>query len=160
MRKPLFCALLLFLFTGCVTVPAGRYSSLPTSRTFHTGFDRVWGVLVSEISAFAEIETIDKADGLIKTGPLKVSSGLMSEIVLKEYAHRPQNILGSWDAGRAVLSIFAKSQNSSTMVQITAHFMGFESNVARSWVEWPTKGVLENFLLDRIAKDLGAPTAL
>ena len=81
-------------------------------------------------------------------------TGLMSEMVLKEYAHRPPNILGTWDAGRALLSFFANSQASSTTVRITAHFSGFENNVTHSWMEWPTKGVLENVLLDRIAKRL------
>ena len=150
MKKILLSAVTLFLFTGCVTVPQGGYTSLPTSRTFHAGFDRVWGVLVSEISSFAVIKT----SGLITTGPLNVGTGLMSEMVLKEYAHRPPNILGTWDAGRALLSFFANSQGSSTMVRITAHFSGFENNVTHSWMEWPTKGVLENVLLDRIAKDL------
>jgi len=155
MKKILFSAVTLFLITGCVTVPERSYSSLPTSRTFHAGFDRVWGVLVSEISSFAVIKTLDKTNGLITTGPLRVGTGLMSEVVLKEYAHRPPNILGTWDAGRAVLSISAKSQGSSTTVWIRAHFSGFENNVTHSWMEWPTKGVLENVLLDRIAKDLG-----
>ena len=154
MKNPLFSTVVLFLFAGCVTVPEGAHTFLPTSRTFHAGFDRVWGVLVSEILSFAVIETIDKTSGLITTGPLKVGTGLMSEMVLKEYAHRPTNILGTWDAGRAVLSILAKSQGSSTAVQITAHFTGFENNVTHSWIEWPTKGVLENVLLDRIAKDI------
>src|SRR6516164_7382224 len=155
MKKILFSAAMLFVLIGCVTGPKGGYTSLPTSRTFHAGFERVWGVLVSEISAFAVIETIDKTNGVITTGPLKVGTGLMSEIVLKEYAHRPQNILGTWDRGRAVLSISAQSQGSSTTVRITAHFTGFENNVTHSWIEWPSKGVLENLLLDRIAKDLG-----
>lgn len=157
MKKILLSAVTLFLFTGCVTVPQGGYTSLPTSRTFHAGFDRVWGVLVSEISSFAVIKTIDKTSGLITTGPLNVGAGLMSEMVLKEYAHRPPNILGTWDAGRAFLSFFANSQDSSTTVRITARFSGFENNVTHSWMEWPTKGVLENVLLDRIAKDLTGP---
>jgi hypothetical protein len=53
----------------------------------------------------------------------------------------------------------ATSKGSSTTVRITARFTGFESNVTHSWMEWPTRGVLENFLLDRIANDLGAPSA-
>ena len=160
MRNILSCVAMLFLFNGCVTVPEGSHASLSTSRVFDAGFDRVWGVLVSEISSFAVIETIDKTSGLITTGPQKVGSGLMSEMVLKEYAHRPTYILGTWDAGRVILSILAKSQGSSTTVRITAHFTGFENNVTHSWMEWPTKGVLENVLLDQIAKGLGVPTAL
>ena len=81
----------------------------------------------------------------------------MSEMVLKEYAHRPPNILGTWDAGRAVLSFLVNSQGSSTTVRITAHFAGFENNITHSWMEWHTKGVLENVLFDRIAKDLAVP---
>jgi hypothetical protein len=157
MKKIFLSAVTLFLFTGCVTVPEGSYTSLPTSRTFHAGFDRVWGVLVSEISAFAVIKTIDKTSGLITTEPLNMGAGLMSEIVLKKYAHRPPNILGTWDAGRALLSIFANSKGSSTTLRITAHFAGFEANVTHSWMEWPTRGVLENMLLDLIAKDIGVP---
>jgi len=137
MKNPLFSTVVLFLFAGCVTVPEGAHTFLPTSRTFHAGFDRVWGVLVSEILSFAVIETIDKTSGLITTGPLKVGTGLMSEMVLKEYAHRPTNILGTWDAGRAVLSILAKSQGSSTTVQITAHFRARHeisvSNISCIW---------------------------
>jgi hypothetical protein len=158
MKKILFSAVMLFLLAGCETAPEGSYTSLPTSRTFHAGFDRVWGALVSEISAFAVIKTIDKANGLITTEPLNVGRGLMSEMVLKVYAHRPRNILGTWNAGRAVLSIFANSRGSSTMVRITARFAGFEENVTHSWMEWPTSGVLENMLLDRIAKDIGVPS--
>ena len=102
MKKPLFSAVALFLFAGCVTVPEGGHTSLPRSRTFRADFDRVWGVLASEISSFAVIETIDKTSGLITTGPLKVGAGLMSEMVLKEYAHRPTNVLGTWDVGHSV----------------------------------------------------------
>ena len=160
MRNIISCAAMLFLFTGCVTGPEGGHTSLSTWRTFHAGFDRVWSVLVSEISSFAVIKTIDRTNGLITTEPLKVGAGLMSEMVLKKYAHRPTNVLGIWDAGRAVLSFFANSQGSSTTVRITAHFAGFETNVIHSWMEWTTKGVLENELLDRIAKDLQVPTAL
>ena len=156
MRNTISCAAMLFLFTGCVTGPEGGHTSLSTSRTFHAGFDRVWSVLVSEISAFAVIKTIDKTSGLITTGPLNVSKGLMSEMVLKMYAHRPPNILGTWDAGRVLLSFLANSRGSSTTVRITAHFAGFESNVIHSWMGWTTRGVLENFLLDRIAKDLAS----
>jgi hypothetical protein len=157
MKKILFPVVMLLLFAGCVTGPKGGYTSLPTSRRFHAGFDRVWGVLVSEISSFAVIKTSDKTNGLITTGPLRVGTGLMSEIVLKEYAYRPPNILGTWDRGRAVLSISANPQGAFTTVRITAQFWGFENNVTHSWIEWPTKGVLENVLLDRIAKDLRAP---
>ena len=150
---------MLFLFTGCVTVRERGDTSLPTWRAFHARFDRVWGVLVSEISSFAVIKTIDKTNGLITTEPLKLGSGLMSEILLKLYAHRPSNVVGTWDDARAVLSFSATSKGSSTTVRITARFTGFESNVTHSWIEWPTKGVLENFLLDRIANDLEAPSA-
>jgi hypothetical protein len=159
MKDILFSAVTLFLFTGCATVPEGSDSSLPTSRKFHVDFDRVWDVLVSEVSSFAVIKTMDKASGLITTEPLRVGTGLMSEIVLKEYAHRPANILGTWDAGRAILSIFANAQGSSTTVRITARFAGFEDNITHSWMPWRTKGVLENVLLDRIAKDLGVPAS-
>jgi hypothetical protein len=159
MKRIFFPAVILFAFAGCVTVQKSAHSSLPTSRTFHAKFDRVWGILVSEVSSFAVIKTMDKARGLIITGPLKMGAGLTSEMVLKEYAHRPANIVGTWDAGRAVLSFFANSKDSSTTVRITAHITGFETNVTHSWMEWPSKGVLENVLLDRIAKDLGEPSA-
>jgi hypothetical protein len=65
--------------------------------------------------------------------------------------------LGTWDDGRAVLSFLVTAKRSSTTVRITARFTGFESSVTHSWMEWPTRGVLENFLLDQIANDLGAP---
>jgi hypothetical protein len=159
MKRTLFPAVMLFLLTSCVTVRERDDTSLRTWRTFHAGFDRMWGVLVSEISSFAVIKTIDKTNGLITTEPLRLGSGLMSEILLKLYAHRPSNVVGTWDDARAVLSFSATSKGSSTTVRITARFTGFESNVTHSWIEWPTKGVLENFLLDRIANYLEAPSA-
>jgi hypothetical protein len=156
--KTLFCfTMMLLLLAGCTTVPEN--SSLPTSRRFHAKIDRVWTALVSEISAFAVIEQIDKSTATIVTGPLRTGSGLMSEVLLKEYAHRPSNIVGTWDSGRVVLSILARSEGSSTVVRITARFTGYENNVIHAWVNWPTKGVLENFLFDKIAKDLEAQTA-
>ena len=160
MKKIFFPAVMLFLFTSCVTVRERGDTSLATWRTFHRRFDRVWGVLVSEISSFAVIKTIDKTNGLITTEPLKMGSGLMSEILLKLYAHRPSKFLGTWDDGRTVLSFLATSKGAWTTVRITARFTGFENNLTHSWMEWPTRGVLENFLLDRIANDLGAPSAI
>ena len=68
MKNPLFSAVVLFRFVGCVTGPEAGQTSLPTSRTFRADFDRVWSVLVSEISSFAVIETIDKPSGSITTG--------------------------------------------------------------------------------------------
>ena len=142
LNKIFVSAVTLFFFTGCVVVPKEGYKSLPTSRTFHAGFDRVWSVLVSEISTFAAIKAIDKASGLITTES-NASTGLMSEMVLKVYAHRPPNILGTWDAGRVLLTFFVNSQGSSTTVRITAHFAGFETNVVHSWMEWPTSSYLQ-----------------
>jgi hypothetical protein len=159
MRNTISCAAMLFLFTGCVIGPEGGHTSLSTSRTFHASFDRVWSVLVSEISTFAVIKKIDRTNGLITTEPVKMGSGLMSEILLKLYAHRPSKFLGTWDDGRTALSFLATSKGSWTTVRITARFTGFEGNITHSWIEWPTKGVLENFLLDQIANDLGAPSA-
>ncbi len=159
MRNIISCAAMLLLFNGCVTGPEGGHTSHSASRTFHAGFDRVWSVLVSEISSFAVIKTIDRTNGLITTEPLKMGSGLMSEILLKLYAQRPSNFLGTWDDGRIVLSFLATSKGSWTTVVITARFTGFENNIRHSWMEWPTKGVLENFLLDQMANDLGAPSA-
>ena len=99
MKKIFFPAVILFLFNSCVTVRERGDTSLPTWRTFHARFDRVWGVLVTEVSSFAVIKTIAKTNGLITTEPLKMGSGLMSEVLLKLYAHRPSNILGTWDDG-------------------------------------------------------------
>ena len=110
MKKIFFPAVILFVFTSCVTVRERGDTSLPTWRTFHAKFDRVWGALVSEISSFAVIKTIDKTNGLITTEPLKMGSGLMSEILLKLYAHRPSKFLGTWDDGRTVLSFLATSK--------------------------------------------------
>jgi hypothetical protein len=93
MKKIFFPAVMLFLLTNCVTVRERGDTSLPTWRTFHARFDRVWGVLVSEISPFAVIKTIDKANGLITTEPLKMGSGRpvaleLSLSLLQQLAHR------------------------------------------------------------------------
>ena len=86
--------------------------------------------------------------------PLNVGVGTMPVIALEKYAYQPTNFLGTWGAGRALLSIFVSFQGETTTVRITAHFAGFENNVSNSWIEWPTRGVMENLLLDRIAKDI------
>ena len=145
--KKIFFPVMLFLFTSCVTVRERGDTSLPTWRTFHARFDRVWDVLVSEISSFAVIKTIDKTNGLITTEPLKMGSGLMSEILLKLYAHRPSKFLGTWDDGRTVLSFLATSKGSWTTVRITARFTGFENNITHSWMDGPrgaSKNLSEN----------------
>jgi hypothetical protein len=78
---------------------------------------------------------------------------------LERSLHRRVTTLTFTINGRIVLSFLATSKGSWTTVRITARFTGFENNITHSWMEWPTKGVLENFLLDRIANDLGAPSA-
>jgi hypothetical protein len=146
---------LLLLLTSCVTVPEGGYVSQPTSRTFNASFDKTWGAIVSELSSVGPVKVIDKASGLLSLEPVSISSSGFAQLGLEKYAYAPPNLLGTWSLGRALISVYAASAGKGTMVRVTAKFAGFEDNVTHEWMEWPTKGVLENTILDRIANDLG-----
>ena len=107
------------------------------------------------MSAKGTIKNIDKASGLITTEPFQVGSGLGITLnALQQYAYQPPNVLGTWGAGRGELSVLVTRAGEGTKVRVTARFSGFENNVSQAWMEWPSKGILENQLLDEIGAAL------
>jgi hypothetical protein len=79
----------------------------------------------------------------------------MLHVEKRERKEAPPNLVGTWNGGRAPISVYAAAVGKGTMVRVTAKFAGFEDNVSHEWMEWPTKGVLENEILNRIETDLG-----
>lgn len=137
---------------SCVTVPDSGYSALSNNRDLKVSYDRVWTAIVSTVSERASIKNIDKASGLLTTEDFSLGSGFTTQLTLQKYAHQPPNFLGTWGASRGSLTFFVTRKGEITNVRVTARFHGFEENVTKTWMEWPTNGVLENEMLDRIGK--------
>lgn len=147
----------ILLMNGCVTTQPVYTSPLDTSRTFNSSYDKVWGVLVSELSASYPIQTIDKSSGLIATQMVSMGSGFAGWNMLKQYAYEPKALLATWAGGaRCRLNFFVQGiDDQSTTVRVTGHFEGFEDNVSKSWHVWQSRGVLESSLLDKVSYALG-----
>lgn len=152
MKKTLTLCLFIMALAGCVTPQP--VSPVQTTRTFPANYDRVWGTIVSELSADYPIQNVDKASGLITTQPLTLASGLWdSEDKLKQYAYSPGIILGTYNNAQCSLTVFvSKSDETNTSVRVTARFQGFENNVTQSWQTWQSNGVMENQFLDKIGQ--------
>lgn len=141
------------LLTSCVTAPQGPTSPLPTSRTFSQPFDKVWGTVVSEVSADCPIQSIEKASGLLTTRDVSLGDGFTGQASLYRYGYAPRILLATWTGGaRCSLSFYVSSSDSnSTTLRVTARIEGFEDNVTKSWQPWESNGVLENQYLDKIS---------
>jgi hypothetical protein len=155
MKTNLILAAIAVCLTSCVSVPEGGYQSLPSNRDYHASFDRVWGAVVSIASEKGSIKNIDKASGLLTTEPFAVGGGFTTEIALKKYASQPASFLATWSEGQGSLTFFVSRHGDVTNVRITGRFAGFENNVTHSWHAWPTKGILENSVLDQISQMVG-----
>jgi hypothetical protein len=140
---------------GCVTETHLPAAAEQTSRTYNTSFDKVWGVIVGNISVDCPIQNIDKASGLLVTQPMSLATGIMSGTELQKVAWEPPGAFSTWDGARCVLTFFVTSPDATnTTVRITARFAGFENNVTGSWHDWPSKGVLEDQYLNKISSSL------
>jgi hypothetical protein len=143
-------------FCSCVTAPKEGYTALPNTREFDAGYDRVWGAVVSIMSEKGAIKNVDKASGLITTEPFSIGSGFLTQNALQQYAYQPPNLLGTWGAAQGSLNVLVSRKGDKTVVRATARFAGFENNVSHAWMQWPTKGVLENQFLKDVAATLGS----
>jgi hypothetical protein len=155
--RTIIAAAVAICLTSCVTgIPEGGYRALPNNRDFNSSYDRVWGVIVAEVSEWSTIRNIDKASGLLTTEEFSIGSTGFTDIDLKNYAYQPPNLLGTWEGTRARLTFLVTPKGDRTNVRVTARFFGFDSVASKSWMEWPTKGVFENEMLDKIGRAVGA----
>ena len=155
MKTNLTIIALAICLTSCATAPPGGYTSLPNNRDYHASYDRVWGAVVSMASERGGVKNIDKASGLLSTEEFAIGGGFMTQNALKQYAYEPPSFLGVWSEGRGSITFFVTRHGDVTNVRVTGRFAGFERNAAHAWMEWPTTGVMENRILDRIEQEVG-----
>jgi hypothetical protein len=156
LKAKIVIATIAVCLTGCATAPPGGYTALPNNRDYRASFDRVWGAIVSLASEKGGVKNIDKASGLLTTEEFNVGSGILTPNSLKQFAYEPPSFLGTWSEGRGSVTFFVTRHGELTNVRVTGRFAGFENNATHSWMEWPTKGTLENSILDRIGQMVGS----
>jgi hypothetical protein len=134
------------LLCGCATTPVAP--PLDTTRVFRAPYEKVWGAVVSQISASYPVKLIDKSSGLITTDQFSPGS-------LGEFGYPPQVLLACWGASRATMTAFvSKIDDEHTKVRLTGHFECFEFNVSHCWYVWESRGTLENRILSTIKDDV------
>lgn len=145
------------MFVGCATAPSAPSAPIQTTRTFAMPLDKVWGAVVSEISADCPIQSVDKASGLITSQMMSFGGGFGGYKTLQQYAYEPKAFLATYTGGaRGSLTFFVNSNDgANTTVRATARFEGFEDNVSKSWQPWQSNGALEQKYLNKIAAVLG-----
>src|ERR1700722_14027920 len=103
MRKQINIFLLMaVVLVGCVTPQP--VTPVQTTRTFPASYDKVWGTIVSELSADYPIQNVEKASGLITTQQLSLASGWGAETTLERYAYSPGIILGTYNNAQCSLT--------------------------------------------------------
>lgn len=145
MKKLLSTICAVALLVACATTAKNPVPE--TTQTFQQPFDRVWSAVVSELSGDWPLQVIEKGSGVLESQMVGVSR-------IEEYGIKPSLFLPIWSQGRGRISVFVKQSESTTTVRIKGHFEGFESNVTQAWYVWPSTGVLEKELLDKIAAKL------
>jgi hypothetical protein len=136
----------IFILVGCAT-PSGVIQ-LQTTRTFTQPYDRVWGAVVASVSGNYPLQVIEKASGILETQMVTLPT-------LAEYANEPSVFLSCWGSSRGRLAFYVQSvDQTNTTVRVTGHFEGFEYNTTKTWYVWPSRGVLENNILNAVATNL------
>jgi hypothetical protein len=142
---------------GCVGPAPDGYTALPDNQDFAAPHDRVWAAVLALASHNGPLQSAHNAQGEIVTQPFRLAHGDLAENVLQRYAYAPPTALATWSEARAVVTFDLTPHNGVTNVRVTAKISGFENNIARSWIDWPTRGTLEQLALTRIAQALAAP---
>ncbi|HEY1771287.1 MAG TPA: hypothetical protein VGG02_13630 [Chthoniobacterales bacterium] len=157
MKIKLSLLALALCLAGCVGPAPDGYPALPDNRDYTASYDRVWAAVFAVASRNGPLQSAHKAQGEIVTQPFKLAHGELTENVLKRYAYPPPTALATWSDGRAVVTFDLMPHDGVTNVRARAKISGFENNIAQSWIDWPTRGTLEQLALTRIAQALAAP---
>jgi hypothetical protein len=147
--KLIISSVLLCLVAGCATPQLAPVKE--TTQRFDQPFDKVWGSIVASVTSDYPIQVIEKQSGVLETQFVS----LPGNNPLKQYGVEPSIFLSIWYQNRARLSVYAKAQGeTNTTVRVAAHFEGFEGNMTKNWYVWPSNGVLEQQIIERISSNL------
>ena len=134
--------------SGCATPQVGQPE---VTKTIAQPFDRVWAGTVAAVSGDYPLQVIEKVSGVLETQMVGLGNAA------KDYAFPPSVFLGVWGETRGRLSLYLKSAGeTNTIVRIKGHFEGFEFNVTHNWHVWPSKGVLEQTIMEKIESNARA----
>jgi hypothetical protein len=157
MKIKLALLALTIALASCVGPAPDGYPALPDNRDFAAPYDRVWAAVFALASHNGPLQSAHKAQGEIVTQPFRLAQGDLTENVLRRYAYAPPTALATWSEARGVVTFDLTPHNEVTNVRVRAKISGFENNIAQSWIDWPTRGTLEQLALTRIAQALAAP---
>jgi len=154
---PAITLLLIFLQASCASTLRPTYTHpIETSRTFYSTYDKVWATVVSQVSASYPLQVVDKSSGTVSTQMLSLGTGFGGAMALQQYANEPKIPLATFLGGaRSRISINVSRINKhKILVRVAGYFEGLDTNVMRRWYVWPSKGILEEQLLQRIANSI------
>jgi len=162
-------ALIVVTMTSCFIFgtrkPPITYDELMAKQhvTFAASYDKVWDATLGALST-QKIDEVDKESGLISTREQNVSATKMDE-----YAWSPDH--GSFwylessnaiDDARYWVNIkVSKITDDSTRVRVTPNFeihvreWSWDSTSTRFWERIRSRGVVEDIIAGRIARELG-----
>ena len=112
-------------------------------RVFAADFDQAWGAVIETLSDEKwQIESIDKASGLLTTKPAVDSGGALMACATKlDEAHETS------------LNVFVKKFEAGTRVKVNVTFHALRADQA---IKCYSNGTLERVLFDAMAKNLGS----
>jgi hypothetical protein len=132
-------------------------------ETYSSSFDKVWEATLAQLSARYQIQTIDKASGLIETAERLMTSDKFTGQVLKYYAIEPTDSSQVYDQ----LFMSAKAQVRRTTPTATTLAVAIryrtttqEPTGVSKTLDWQSGGLAERNVFEGVRKRLRIRTDL
>jgi hypothetical protein len=116
-------------------------------------YDEAWTKLVSAIAnSNLQIQTMDKASGLIQTAKKQVGAGLTTMASLKGYANPPAGKFQVYDEAVMSVTFILTKAGQKTRISITAHYQTSSHGLlnAGNVLDWEPTGKFEQMLAQKL----------
>jgi hypothetical protein len=138
------------LIFGCATIPHTPLQTRGTSAVMLAPKDKVWPLIVSEVSINYPIQAIEKESGLLTTQSIKILQGFQWTAAYERYVFLPERFFVRWDGLRMDMRIMViETEPGKTIVTIKARYEVFDRDLSM-WIEARSKGFVENQILNNI----------
>ena len=154
-QKAFFLLFLLFI-CGCAVSQPQVHPPVKNSEILQYAYDQVWPAALQTVSSMGlPIITAEKESGLISTQSVQLKGSFNIPARIKRVAYLSAGILEAWNDARYSLNITIKKiDEQSSEITVTPYIEGFENNISRAWVSYPSNGVIEQEVTEAIKSRL------
>ena len=153
--KKLFIVLFLIAFiTGCVSTQIRETpQNYKKSIIIQSSKEKIWPIVVAEVTNNYPIQVIEKDSGLIQTQIITIDAGYNNRL-MNHWCYAPKGFLYTWNGLKSYLQINVNEiEPNKTQITINAHYEAFEDILLKQWLKCESNGFIENQILTNIERN-------